>query len=164
MKKDTLKEKFPEINDINDRLLAINVPCIIISVRKNRMHHVTSLHNSLCDMKEMEGIKMVLYVEHTVDANDLPLALWRFCNNVDPKRDSILAKRETYACMGFDGTIKTKDLDNFQRDWPNIIVADDATIESIDRKWNELGIGTFIPSPSLKYKDQMYGQEAVVSV
>jgi 4-hydroxy-3-polyprenylbenzoate decarboxylase len=115
-------------------------------------------------MTEMEGIKMVLYVEHTVDANDLPLALWRFCNNVDPKRDSILAKRETYACMGFDGTIKTKDLDNFQRDWPNIIVADDATIESIDRKWNELGIGTFIPSPSLKYKDQMYGQEAVVSV
>ena len=164
LEKDTLKEKFPEINEINDRLLAIDIPCIIISVRKNRMHHVASLHNALCNRKEMEGIKMVLYVEHTVDANDLPVALWRFCNNVDPKRDSILAKRETFACMGFDGTIKTKDLDNFQRDWPNIIVADDATIESIDRKWNELGIGAFIPSPSLKYKDQMYGQEAVVSV
>jgi 4-hydroxy-3-polyprenylbenzoate decarboxylase len=64
--------------------------------------------------------------------------------------------------MGFDGTRKTKELDDFQRDWPNIIVAGDETIKSVDRKWNELGLGTFIPSPSLKFKDQMYGEEAVV--
>ena len=162
--KNKIKEDFPEIKAINDKLLSIDIPCIIISVKKNRARHVEALHNSLCDLKEMEGIKMILYVEHTVDASDLPVALWRFCNNVDPKRDSILARRKTFACMGFDGTIKTKDLDNFHRDWPNIIVADDHTIEAIDRKWNELGIGEFIPSPSLKYRDQMYGQEAVVSV
>ena len=65
--------------------------------------------------------------------------------------------------MGFDGTIKTKELDDFQRDWPNIIVADDKTIASVDEKWNTLGLGEFIPSPSLKFKDQMYGEEAVVS-
>jgi 4-hydroxy-3-polyprenylbenzoate decarboxylase len=63
--------------------------------------------------------------------------------------------------MGLDGTIKTKAFDNFQRDWPNIIVADDATIAAVDKKWNELGINQFIPSPSLKYKDQLYGEEAV---
>jgi len=162
--KNKIKEDFPEIKAINDKLLSIDIPCIIISVKKNRARHVEALHNSLCDLQEMEGIKMILYVEHTVDASDLPVALWRFCNNVDPKRDSILARRKTFACMGFDGTIKTKDLDNFHRDWPNIIVADDHTIEAIDRKWNELGIGEFIPSPSLKYRDQMYGHEAVVSV
>jgi 4-hydroxy-3-polyprenylbenzoate decarboxylase len=107
---------------------------------------------------------MVLYVEHTVDANDLPVALWRFCNNVDPRRDSILVQNASFACMGFDGTIKTKELDNFQRDWPNIIVASEETIDAVDRKWKSLGIGEFIPSPSLKFLDQMYGQEAVVSV
>ena len=36
---------------------------------------------------------MILYVEHTVDANDLPTALWRFCNNLDPKRDSHISKQ-----------------------------------------------------------------------
>jgi 4-hydroxy-3-polyprenylbenzoate decarboxylase len=46
---------------------------------------------------------------------------------------------------------------------PNIIVADDATIMAVDAKWNDLGIGNFISSPSLKFKDQMYGEEAVVS-
>jgi 4-hydroxy-3-polyprenylbenzoate decarboxylase len=115
-------------------------------------------------MQDVKGVKMILYVEHTVDANDLPVALWRFCNNVDPKRDAIITKHESFACIGFDGTIKTKSFDNFQRDWPNIIVADDHTIHAVDKKWDELGIGEFIPSPSLKYKDQMYGEEAVVSV
>ena len=109
---------------------------------------------------------MILYVEHTVDANDLPTALWRFCNNLDPKRDNYLFKKQAansyYTCMGLDGTRKTKELDNFHRDWPNIIVADDATIESVNEKWNNLEIGAFIPSPSLKFKDQMYGEEAVV--
>ena len=113
-------------------------------------------------MQDVKGIKMILYVEHTVDANDLAVALWRFCNNVDPKRDSILAKRETFACMGFDGTIKTKHIDNFQRDWPNIIVSDEATIRSVDAKWDKLGLGEFLPSPSLKFQDQVYGLEAVV--
>ena len=64
--------------------------------------------------------------------------------------------------MGLDGTRKTKEHDNFQRDWPNIIVADDATIRSVDEKWDMLSLGTFLPSPSLKFKHQMYGDEAVV--
>ena len=33
----------------------------------------------------------------------------------------------------------------------------------INTKWNELGLGAFIPSPSLKFKGQMYGEEAIVS-
>jgi 4-hydroxy-3-polyprenylbenzoate decarboxylase len=116
---------------------------------------------------------MILYVEHTVDANDLPTALWRLCNNLDPRRDYHISKRPALnselrtpnysACIGFDGTRKTKEFDDFHRDWPNIIVADTATIKTVDAKWEDLKIGKFIPSPSLKFKDQMYGEEAVVS-
>lgn len=65
--------------------------------------------------------------------------------------------------MGFDGTRKTKELDDFHRDWPNIIVADDATIAAVDKKWNQLGIGPLITSPSLKFRNQLYGEEAVVA-
>jgi 4-hydroxy-3-polyprenylbenzoate decarboxylase len=111
----------------------------------------------------LTGIKIILYVEHTVDANDLPVALWRCCNNLDPKRDHIVANRASLNCIGFDGTRKTKEHDDFNRDWPNIIVADDSTIKAVDEKWSELGLGAFIPSPSLKFKEQLYGEEAVVS-
>ena len=68
------------------------------------------------------------------------------------------------ACMGFDGTIKTKAYDDFQRDWPNIIVADEQTIQSVDAKWEQLALGAFIISPSLKFLNQMYGNEAVAKV
>jgi 4-hydroxy-3-polyprenylbenzoate decarboxylase len=162
-----LRNKFPEIHAVNISLAEKNIPCLIISVEKNRKGHIKDLHEQLCLLEELESVKMILYIEHTVDANDLPTALWRFANNLDPKRDHFLVQRDsitnpakTYACMGFDGTRKTKEFDNFHRDWPNIIVADDKTIEAVDKKWNELGIGPFISSPSLKFKGQMYGEEA----
>jgi len=174
LSKNDLKLKFSEIKEVNSSLLEKEIPCLIISVKKNRKGHIKELHEQVCALKELQGIKMILYVEHTVDANDLPTALWRFCNNLDPKRDHFLSQSPTHdsqhithnlcsACMGFDGTRKTKELDDFHRDWPNIIVADNATILAVDNKWNDLGIGAFIPSPSLKFKEQMYGEEAVVS-
>lgn len=161
-----LKNRFPEISSVNVSLLKKEIPVLIIAVEKNRAGHIKQLHEQVAPMPEVQGLKMILYVEHTVDANDLPIALWRFCNNLDPKRDFHLYKNAVNrytACMGLDGTRKTKAYDNFHRDWPNIIVADDATIKSVDKKWNELGIGDFIPSPSLKFKDQLYGEEAVVN-
>ncbi|MFT4092506.1 MAG: menaquinone biosynthesis decarboxylase [Niabella sp.] len=162
-----IKESYPEIKHFNGHLLQQQIPCLIISVEKSRKGHVRELHRSLSGLTELKGVKMVLYVEHTVDASDIPTALWRFCNNLDPKRDHFLYRKEEggkyTAVMGFDGTIKTRELDGFERDWPNIIVADDETIAAVDKKWNHLGIGKFIPSPSLKYKDQMYGEKAVAA-
>lgn len=156
--KEEIFSKYPEVIKINDSLVKMDISCVVISVKKSRVGHIKQLHENIA--KASTGIKMILYVEDTVDANDLPVALWRFCNNVDPRRDRMLSGN----CMGFDGTIKTKELDNFQRDWPNIIVADEATIRSVDAKWDQLEIGKFIPSPSLKFTGQMYGSEAVVNI
>jgi 4-hydroxy-3-polyprenylbenzoate decarboxylase len=156
---------FGEIKAVNASLLTKEIPCLVVSVEKNRVGHIGQLHQQIAGLEELTGIKMILYVEHTVNPNDLATALWRFCNNLDPKRDYHLFRSAAYpytACMGLDGTRKTKEHDNFQRDWPNIIVADAATIAKVDAKWEELNIGTFIPSPSLKYKDQIYGEEAIV--
>jgi len=173
------KKRFPEIHQVNTSLLKKEIPCLIISVEKNRKGHIRELHRQIGELAEVYGIKMILYVEHTVDANDLPTALWRFCNNLDPKRDHILSEvkgqgfkeegipqtlhPKPFAIIGFDGTRKTKEFDDFHRDWPNIIVAGDDTIKAVDEKWDSLGIGKFIPSPSLKFKKQMYGEEAVVN-
>ncbi|PWT98341.1 MAG: menaquinone biosynthesis decarboxylase [Bacteroidetes bacterium] len=163
-------EKFLEVKNINATLLQKNIPCLILSVEKNRKGHIRNLHEQICNsIEEIASIKMIMYVEHTVDPNDLPVALWRFCNNLDPKRDHMLIEfsntkdsNKKSACLGLDGTRKTKELDDFFRDWPNIIVADRKTIESVDAKWDSLQLGSFIPSPSLKFRDQMYGEEAVV--
>jgi 4-hydroxy-3-polyprenylbenzoate decarboxylase len=157
-----ITEKFNEVKIVNSSLLKKNIPCLIVSVEKNRVGHIKELHQQICESVEgIECIKMILYIEHTVDANDLTTSLWRFCNNLDPKRDHVFGRRASV--IGFDGTRKNKELDNFQRDWPNIIVASDATIKVVDEKWSALEVGAFISSPSLKFKNQMYGEDAVVN-
>lgn len=166
LSEDAVKAAFAEIRHVNLALLSDSISVVLVSVEKNRKGHIKSLHQQLYNDGWLAGVKIVLYVEHTVNAHDLPTALWRFCNNLDPKRDSVIAENlndpSQMASMGLDGTRKTAELDDFHRDWPNIIVADDATIRSVDEKWERLGLGAFVPSPSLKSKDQMYGEEAVV--
>jgi 4-hydroxy-3-polyprenylbenzoate decarboxylase len=162
---DRLLQQFSEIKSVNALLTEQDIPCLIVGVKKERPGHIRSLHSSIASMDFCRGIKMILYVEHTVDPLDLPTALWRFCNNLDPKRDQHLHRYDDAhlaGCLGLDGTRKTKQHDNFQRDWPNIIVANEATIQAVDAKWDNLNLGPFITSPSLKYKDQLYGSEAIV--
>lgn len=150
---------FPEVQDINVSLLPKGISCLLISIEKNRKGLVADLTRQLFALNEMENIKMILFVEHSVDVQDIGSALWRFCNNLDPKRDHLMIDNH----IAFDGTRKTKEYDDFGRDWPNIIISDKETIRVIDEKWSSLGLGDFIPSPSLKYQDQLYGSGAAVS-
>lgn len=151
---------FSEIKGINAQLAKQwQIPVLMISVQKNRPNHIHSLHEQLSVLPEMKGLKMILYVEHTVGINNIADVLWRFCNNLDPRRDHFYAKN----ILGLDGTRKTKALDGFERPWPNIIAADDATIDAVDKKWAQLCMGELILSPSLQYKAQLYGAEAEVT-
>ena len=160
---------FPEIKAVNRRLLEKDIPCLIVSVSKNRKGHIRELHALFAEsILKDSGVKLILYIDDTINPSDLPVALWRFCNNLDPKRDSILFEgrvgEKLFGCIGLDGTTKTEALDDFHRDWPNIIVADEKTIAAVDAKWDQLGLGPLIVSPSLSYRDQLYGEEAVAAV
>ncbi|HEY4156339.1 MAG TPA: menaquinone biosynthesis decarboxylase, partial [Puia sp.] len=164
-----LLKAYPEIRAVNTQLLKYQIPCLVVSVAKTRKGQVGELHQAIsAQLLPDAPVKLILYIDAMIDPNNLPVALWRFCNNLDPRRDHILfeGKKENkmISCMGLDGTTKTEALDDFHRDWPNIIVADDETISVVDGKWASLGLGPFISSPSRLYRDQMYGPEAVASV
>lgn len=155
-------ELFPEITGINDKpAKEWEIPVLLVAVHKNRPGHVSQLHQELCKQPGIDNIKMILYVEHTVNTDDIADVLWRFCNNLDPKRDHFYSG-EKNNILGLDGTRKTKKLDNFDRPWPNIIVADENTIVAVDKKWPDLNIGELIISPSLRYKTQLYRGGATV--
>jgi len=161
LEKARMMASYPEIVALNDWLAKeYELPVLIVGVRKERPGHVRELHRALSREPYMAGIKMVLYVEHTVDADAVADALWRFCNNLDPRRDHFFD--ETGKLLGLDGTRKTKKLDGFERDWPNIIVADGKTIAAVDGKWDQLGLGPKIKSPSLRYQTQLYKGGAAV--
>jgi 4-hydroxy-3-polyprenylbenzoate decarboxylase len=159
---DQVMQKHKEITGINDMpARKVGIPVLFVAVKKDRPNHVKELHRDICNEPGMEGFKIIMYVEHTVQAGDVADVLWRFCNNLDPKRDHFYSDGNT-GVLGLDGTRKTKKLDKFERPWPNIIAADKETIDAVDAKWSSLGMGKLIISPSLRYFTQLYGGEASV--
>ena len=158
-----IKKDFPEIVSINSKLLSSGISIVLLSIVKNRINHIRELTDLLFHKNEFSNVKVILFVEGSVDVNNIADTVWRFTNNIDPKRDHYIFKDENRKShIAFDGTRKTKEFDGFQRDWPNILASDEATIARVDEIWGKLGLGEFIPSPSLKYRKQLYGTGAVV--
>ncbi len=71
--------------------------------------------------------------------------LWLLLANIDPKRDIVLDAE--HGVIRIDA--RSKELK--ERDFPNVVTADIATIELVDGRWQEYGIGEFIASPSRRY-------------
>ena len=153
-----LRSRFPEIIEINATLLSRGISVVFIAVEKNRKGHVKQLAQSLFSLPEFSNIKVGIFLEHTLEVSDIADAVWRFSNNVDPKRDHIVIDNH----IAFDGTRKTSEFDGFSRDWPNILASDEKTINRIDDIWDKLGLGKMIESPSRKYRKQLYKGGAVV--
>ena len=160
--KNNILATFPEIAGLNEKPARDwQMPILMVAVKKYRPNQIIELHEKLALQPGMDGIKIILYVEHTINTEDIADVLWRFCNNLDPKRDHFYGGGQKNI-LGLDGTRKTKKFDNFERPWPNIIVADDKTIAAVDSKWGGLGLGEKIISPSFRYKTQLYGGGATV--
>jgi len=154
--------EFPEIKAINDKVMRAGISILFLSIEKNRKNHVKEISKILLARKDFSGIKIIVFLEHTFDISDTADAVWRFANNVDPKRDHLLVEDEAGVThLSLDGTRKTKEFDNFDRDWPNILSSDDKTIARIDEIWDKLGLGKFIESPSKKYREHLYEGGAV---
>ncbi|MBK9455322.1 MAG: menaquinone biosynthesis decarboxylase [Bacteroidetes bacterium] len=159
-----LQQKFSEISGINTQLLKAGFSVIAVGVKKTLPAQIETLHKQLVLEEGVNQVKFIIYVNDVVELSDFGVVTWNTANNIDPRRDMILSPAGKYGIShcGIDGTRKTKKLDNFQRDWPNVIAMDAAIIETIDRKWEVLGLGKFLPSPSLKYVGQVMNKGAVV--
>ena len=108
----------------------------------------------------------MVFVDETVNISDLAQVVWLAANNLDPSRDCFYPETEDgddYSVLCLDGTAKSAGVDKFSRDWPNVIVMDEKTINSIDEKWALLNLGEFIPSPSLHYRPLVKNSGAVAS-
>jgi len=157
-------KNYPDLKDVNVKLLSVGIPLVFVSIEKNKKGHVKEMAKLLLSNDAFSQVKVLIFLEHTMDISDIADAVWRFSNNFDPRRDhfNFEAQNENEVNhVAYDGTRKLKEFDDFHRDWPNILVSDDKTIARIDEIWDRLGLGPFIKSPSLKYAKQLYKGGAV---
>ena len=139
---------------VNDSLLKDGIGILVISYKKNQPGHAKKLAGELVEAGLPETVGFVVLVDEEVDPFDLPTVVWLGANNIDPMRDCFFPEKdgERRSTLFIDATRKSLKFDNFQREWPNVIVMDDETIRQVDAKWPSLGLGPNISSPSIRFK------------
>lgn len=138
------------IEDYNIDLLNAGIPIIIISVnRSDDPEVVEKVINGLKRTDHGDFQYLTIVVDNTVDPSDYSTVAWQVLGNSDPERDHEYLSPFS---LLIDGTIKAYRKGGFSRKWPNVVSSDMKTISKIDEQWDSLGIGTFVPSPSLKSK------------
>jgi len=155
-------KNYPDVVQINKTMK--NQGLLIISVKKDRKNHIRILHKSLMEGGLIRNIRFIIYAEHILDIDDFADVTWRVANNIDPARDCFFVDDENgekFYGLAVDGTRKYKVLDGFERNWPNAVTHNIETIKKVDEKWDQLGLGAFVPSPSLKYIKQLYPGKAI---
>ncbi len=149
------------IKEFDMLLFEEDIPVIIISVDRSEDTDVIDKVKEFFRNNDPYGLfRLILAVDHTVDPGDYFTVAWQILGNSDPLRD------HEYICpssLFIDGTIKKFRMGGFPRRWPNVVCSDAETIASIDKKWDSLGIGTFIKSPSEVYsKLTREGQDEII--
>ena len=129
--------------------------------KKDEDFNKAELEKKLADVDGIASFKFILIFNEGADLNDSFTLLWLLGGNLEPTRDVSIISANNAEVVLVDATFKTDEHDNFKRDWPNVVTMDDKTITKINTKWDELGLGDFIESPSLKFKLLVRGNGAV---
>jgi 4-hydroxy-3-polyprenylbenzoate decarboxylase len=161
-----LREVYPLIRGFGMKLLRDGLPLLIVQINKDNPVSIHALVQEWVTKEYISGIKVLVFVDAGVDADDQGQVVWLVANNIDPVRDCFYPEGEhgeRFPMLCIDGTSKSNAHDGFNRDWPNIILMDDKTIQKVDSIWDQLHISSFVPSPSLKYKQLVSRSGAVAS-
>ena len=105
---------------------------------------------------DIKGVKLFIIMDKEHDLNDYPTIVWVAGNNIDPIRDSVIGKEHII----FDARSKFTGLNGFNRAWPNVVLQSENIIKSVDKKWEHLGLGEFIESPTRRYEKLRFSESA----
>jgi 4-hydroxy-3-polyprenylbenzoate decarboxylase len=142
----------------------LGISLLIIEVKKLKRNQIRQIASEILLREWVKNVKFLVFVDEMAELESPSHLVWYVANNIDPMRDCFHIDREAgvkIPALCIDGTRKTREFDDFQRDWPNVIVMDDQTIRSVDDKWPELGLGPILSSPSGIYKSLVISKGAV---
>ena len=155
-----LKEGSSIVN-INSDLIGLGIPIVIISVDSPDDPSSILKAKEHCRIKS-DSFKgcVIVAVDSAVDTRDYHMVAWQVLGNTDPQRDHEYLSPHT---LFLDGTIKARKGAGFPRRWPNVVCSSPETILAIDNKWDSLGAGPFISSPSGRYISlERVGDEEII--
>jgi len=146
-----LKVVLPEVVDMNMPIEGGFHNVVIVSIKKRYPGQAKKVMCAIWGMMLLMLSKFIIVVDEDVNVQNLREVLFRFGNNVDPKRDTLMVDGPVDALdhsspfekfgwkMGFDATAKFPE-EGHPRPWPPDIVMDSQTVDLVTKRWKEYGI------------------------
>ena len=107
------------------------------------------------EVAKATNCNFVAIFDHRAEGMSGEELLWLGAANTEPTRDISLHD----STLVIDARPK-RNGDGAPSRWPNVVTADKATIELVDSRWAEYGIGEYIPSPSKRYNQLLLSDNA----
>ncbi len=101
------------------------------------------------DDVEVEDVNFVVVLDSAAQNMSGSDIVWLATGNSDPRRDVELKG----ATLFVDGRSKRPGMEGNPSRFPNVVTSSPETIELVDSRWAEYGVGEFVESPSLKYRE-----------
>jgi 4-hydroxy-3-polyprenylbenzoate decarboxylase len=144
----------PEIVDYDLPEAGVFHNCVIVSIEKRFPKHAQKVMNAIWGAGLMSLSKLIVVVDSDCDVHDYAEVAWRAFGNVDYSHDVLhtvgpvdhldhSAYEQFFGGkLGVDATRKLP-TEGYHRagGWPTECVLDQATLETVERRWSEYGIG-----------------------
>ncbi len=115
------------------RILELQAPVLLVALDKTAPNQGEEFIDSFLDHPDFSAIEIVIVLEGHVDVENLSAAMWKFFNNLDPKRDFHFQEER----LGIDVTQKFPE-EGYQQHWPDEIEMTSEIKTMVDQKWNDL--------------------------
>ena len=127
---------------------------IFAGFKKEKLGDIGTFVSKLKHSAYLSSLFCVILFEKNTALDNLSYLSWLTLSNIDATRDCHVVEHQSGITLVIDATSKSHEKDNFNRQWPAIIMSSEKTIECIDKKWHTLTKLPFVQSPTLLSKKQ----------
>ena len=124
---------FKEVQNCKVLELQAKRSVLLVALNKTGPHQGKQFIQSFLDHAEFSAIEIIIVLEGHVDIENISTVMWKFFNNLDPKRDFYFDAGR----LGIDVTQKFPE-EGYQQSWPEEIEMTAKIKTQVDKKWHDL--------------------------
>jgi 4-hydroxy-3-polyprenylbenzoate decarboxylase len=122
-------EAFPKVKAIAE----VQNSILLVALDKTAPNQGEQFIDSFFDHPNFSTVEIVIVLEGHVDLTNISIVMWKFFNNIDPKRDFHFEDER----LGIDATQKFPE-EGYQQNWPEEIEMTSEIKTRVDNKWDNL--------------------------
>ena len=128
-KQEAVIEAFPEVKAVAE----IQNSILLVALDKTAPNQGKQFIQSFFDHPKFSTVEIVIVLEGHVDLTNISIVMWKFFNNIDPKRDFYFRDER----LGIDASQKFPE-EGYQQNWPEEIEMTYEIKTKVDNKWDNL--------------------------